>query len=78
MAVSSTAMILYLAVCLSPPLTFCFASDVVAHEIAHSWTGNLVTNATWDHFWLNEGCKFLRPPQASHPPTSSSPSPTLP
>jgi len=27
----------------------------VAHEIAHSWTGNLVTNATWDHFWLNEG-----------------------
>lgn len=28
---------------------------VVAHEIAHSWTGNLVTNATWDHFWLNEG-----------------------
>lgn len=29
--------------------------DVVAHEVAHSWTGNLVTNATWDHFWLNEG-----------------------
>jgi aminopeptidase N len=27
----------------------------VAHEIAHSWTGNLVTNATWTHFWLNEG-----------------------
>jgi len=27
----------------------------VAHEIAHSWTGNLVTNATWEHFWLNEG-----------------------
>ena len=27
---------------------------VVAHEIAHSWTGNLVTNATWEHFWLNE------------------------
>ncbi|KAL7571749.1 hypothetical protein ACA910_002844 [Epithemia clementina (nom. ined.)] len=27
----------------------------IAHEIAHSWTGNLVTNATWDHFWLNEG-----------------------
>ena len=25
-------------------------ADVVAHEIAHSWTGNLVTNATWDHF----------------------------
>ena len=30
-------------------------ADVVAHEIAHSWTGNLVTNATWQHFWLNEG-----------------------
>lgn len=29
--------------------------DVVAHEIAHSWTGNLVTNLTWEHFWLNEG-----------------------
>ena len=28
---------------------------VVAHEIAHSWTGNLVTAATWEHFWLNEG-----------------------
>ena len=28
--------------------------SVVAHEIAHSWTGNLVTNATWEHFWLNE------------------------
>ena len=30
-------------------------ADVIAHEIAHSWTGNLVTNHTWDHFWLNEG-----------------------
>lgn len=30
-------------------------ADVVAHEIGHSWTGNLVTNQTWDHFWLNEG-----------------------
>jgi aminopeptidase N len=29
--------------------------DVVAHELAHSWTGNLVTNATVEHFWLNEG-----------------------
>jgi leukotriene-A4 hydrolase len=28
---------------------------VVAHELAHSWTGNLVTNATWEDFWLNEG-----------------------
>lgn len=24
-------------------------------QIAHSWTGNLVTNASWEHFWLNEG-----------------------
>ncbi|PAA93340.1 hypothetical protein BOX15_Mlig009299g2 [Macrostomum lignano] len=30
-------------------------ASVVAHEIAHSWTGNLVTNATWEDFWLNEG-----------------------
>lgn len=29
--------------------------DVLAHELAHSWTGNLVTNATAEHFWLNEG-----------------------
>lgn len=29
--------------------------NVVAHELAHSWTGNLVTNATWEDFWLNEG-----------------------
>ncbi|KAF5272544.1 hypothetical protein FQA39_LY07868 [Lamprigera yunnana] len=30
-------------------------ANVVAHEIAHSWTGNLVTNCNWEHFWLNEG-----------------------
>ena len=30
-------------------------AHVVAHEIAHSWSGNLVTNKTWEHFWLNEG-----------------------
>ncbi|MFH2009311.1 MAG: M1 family metallopeptidase [bacterium] len=29
--------------------------SVVAHELAHSWTGNLVTNADMEHFWLNEG-----------------------
>ena len=28
---------------------------VLAHELAHSWTGNLVTNATMNDFWLNEG-----------------------
>ncbi|OSZ68597.1 aminopeptidase [Sphingomonas sp. IBVSS2] len=30
-------------------------TDVVAHELAHSWSGNLVTNATWSDSWLNEG-----------------------
>ncbi|PRW45014.1 leukotriene A-4 hydrolase isoform X1 isoform B [Chlorella sorokiniana] len=30
-------------------------ANVVAHEIAHSWTGNLVTNSSWESFWLNEG-----------------------
>ena len=48
----------------NPRLTFAtptiIASDrslvsLVAHELAHSWSGNLVTNATWDDFWLNEG-----------------------
>lgn len=29
--------------------------STVAHELAHSWTGNLVTNADWSSFWLNEG-----------------------
>lgn len=29
-------------------------AQVVAHELAHSWTGNLITNKTNDHFWLNE------------------------
>lgn len=28
---------------------------VIAHELAHSWSGNLVTNATWGDLWLNEG-----------------------
>ena len=30
-------------------------TTLVAHELAHSWSGNLVTNATWDDFWMNEG-----------------------
>jgi leukotriene-A4 hydrolase len=29
--------------------------DTIAHELAHSWSGNLVTNRTWEHYWLNEG-----------------------
>ncbi|MEO6167101.1 MAG: M1 family metallopeptidase [Chitinophagales bacterium] len=29
--------------------------SLVSHELAHSWSGNLVTNATWNDFWLNEG-----------------------
>ncbi len=28
---------------------------LIAHELAHSWSGNLVTNRSWDDFWLNEG-----------------------
>jgi len=48
----------------NPNLTFISASlitgdrsltDVIAHEITHSWSGNLVTNQTWSDFWLNEG-----------------------
>ena len=30
-------------------------ANVIAHEITHSWTGNLITNCNFEHFWLNEG-----------------------
>ena len=30
-------------------------ASLIGHEIAHSWTGNLVTNKNFEHFWLNEG-----------------------
>lgn len=30
-------------------------TSLIAHELAHSWSGNLVTNESWNDFWLNEG-----------------------
>ena len=30
-------------------------TSLITHELAHAWTGNLITNATWTDFWLNEG-----------------------
>ena len=48
----------------NPTLTFLTPSlitgdrslaSVVAHEISHSWTGNLVANENWADFWINEG-----------------------
>lgn len=33
----------------------CLFMRKFAHQISHSWTGNLVTNCNWEHFWLNEG-----------------------
>jgi aminopeptidase N len=30
-------------------------TPLITHELAHAWTGNLITNATWEDFWLNEG-----------------------
>lgn len=29
--------------------------SIICHELAHSWSGNLVTNSNWNDFWLNEG-----------------------
>lgn len=29
--------------------------SLIAHELAHSWSGNLVTNGSWHELWLNEG-----------------------
>jgi leukotriene-A4 hydrolase len=54
----------------NPCLTFCSPClingdkslvDLIAHEMIHSWSGNLVTNENWRDFWLNEGStKFLQ------------------
>ena len=30
-------------------------TSLLAHELAHSWSGNLVTNSSWKDMWLNEG-----------------------
>jgi len=30
-------------------------TSLITHELAHAWTGNLITNASWQDFWLNEG-----------------------
>ena len=48
-------------------------ANVIAHEIAHSWTGNNVTNHTWEHFWLNEVGHNLW-----HHPLHTPPTPPLP
>jgi hypothetical protein len=48
----------------NPRLTFLTPTSIlgtrgqtalITHELAHAWTGNLITNASWQDFWLNEG-----------------------
>ena len=54
--------------------------NVVAHELAHAWTGNLVTNASAEHFWLNEGFtvyaerRILEALEGASPPGCTRPS----
>lgn len=41
--------------------------SLIAHELAHSWSGSPVTNATWRDIWLNEGTtSYLEAHQARH------------
>jgi aminopeptidase N len=60
----------------NPTLTFPHAdlhrrrqslTSLIAHELAHSWSGNLATNATWADFWLNEGIPPMPSGGSSHP-----------
>lgn len=39
----------------STPQTRAFITEVISHELAHQWFGNLVTPVWWDDLWLNEG-----------------------
>lgn len=57
---SDSTAFLTLIVTTNASVLFCvLVADVICHEIAHSWTGNLVTSRYWSDFWLNEGFTML-------------------